>query len=141
MDLHAAIWDGDRTLRRIVAVLVALAILAERAGGRSFPVRWLVLSVLRSAEGVAREFVAGTTRTPQPSIERIPEIRNAPADALLLASSFRALAAALGALVSKTRRSPRRSAWMDSALGRLAPSPGWLSINLGVWTRNPYYTS
>lgn len=141
MDWDRVIERNRGALRRIMAVLVALAVLAERAGSRSFPVRWLVLSVLRSAEAVAREFVAETTRTPQPSIEGIPEIRNAPADALLFASHFRALAAALGALLSRARRSPCRSARVDSALCHFAQSPGRLLINLVGWTPNPNDTS
>ena len=51
----------DRTLRRIIATLVALAVLAERAAYRSLPVRWLVLCLLRHAEAVARDHVAETT--------------------------------------------------------------------------------
>jgi hypothetical protein len=140
MGMHGAIRD-DRTLRRIMAALVALAVLAERAASRSFPVRWLVLSILGSAEAVAREFVAEATRTPQPAIEGIPEIRNAPADAVLLASRFRALAAALGALFSAARRSPCRSACMDSALCHLAPPPARPLAHPGGWRPSPNDTS
>ena len=52
---------NDRTLRRIIATLVALAVLAERAAYRSLPVRWLVLCLLRHAESVTREHIAETT--------------------------------------------------------------------------------
>jgi hypothetical protein len=138
MGVHVAMGE-DRTLRRIMAVLVALAVLAERAYSQSFPVRWLVLSILWSAEAVAREFVVETTHTPQPFIET-REIPNAPADALLLAWRFRALAAALGALLSKAPPSPCRSACMDSALCQLV-SLARLSNTLEGWAPNPNDTS
>jgi hypothetical protein len=141
MGMHVGMRDENQTLRRIMAVLVAQAVLAERAGSRCFAVRWLVLSILRLAEAVAREFVAEATRTPQPAIEGLPEIRNAPADALILASRFRALAAALGALLCQALRSPCRSACVDGALCHFAPPPGRLSMTLGGWTRNPNDTS
>ena len=46
-------------LKRIVALLLALAGLAERAAAVSRPVRRVVLCILRRAEAVARPFVAG----------------------------------------------------------------------------------
>ena len=45
-------------LRRIVALLLALAGLAEQAACRSWPVRRVVLWLLRPAERVARSFAA-----------------------------------------------------------------------------------
>ena len=88
----------DRTLGRIVATLVALAVLAERAAGRSYPVRCLVLFILRQAESVAGSFVAEAMQTFRPGgLVRIPPIPNSPDDATGLAMRFRALAAALGA--------------------------------------------
>ena len=97
MNVHAAIRD-DRTLGRIVATLVALAVLAERVSTRSRPVRWFVLTILRQAESVAREFAAAATQMPPLAIDETPAI--GPADAILLASRFRALATILGALLS-----------------------------------------
>lgn len=47
-----------RALRRIVALLLALAQLAERAGSMPLPVRVMVLLVLRRAEAVAFAFAA-----------------------------------------------------------------------------------
>lgn len=49
--------DGG-TLQRIAATLLVLALLAERAAGRSLPVRFAVLAVLGRAEKIARAFVA-----------------------------------------------------------------------------------
>jgi hypothetical protein len=51
----------ETTLRRIIARLVSFAALAERAAGRCFPVRWLVLAILRHAEGATLGYLADTT--------------------------------------------------------------------------------
>jgi hypothetical protein len=96
--MKAALRD-DLTLRRIAATLVALAILAERADGRCFPVRWLALSILRSVEPVARAFVVEATQSAWPCFEEPLETGGSPFNAACLASRFRALAAALGALL------------------------------------------
>ena len=117
---------NDRTLRRIAAMLVALAALAERAAYRSLPVRWLVLCLLRHAESVTREHIAETTGWGWSELEYAFGIDapdagfdagqgagrdladagiltgsgNGPADALALAWRLRMLAAVLGALLS-----------------------------------------
>ena len=97
--------DGEmagksRALRQIVALLLALADLAERASGRSRPVRWLVLLILAPGEAVARDYLATLTGVPAsfwlPSIPARPD--DGVAEAMRLASVFRALAAALAAL-------------------------------------------
>ncbi|KAB2946199.1 MAG: hypothetical protein F9K19_26030, partial [Rhizobiaceae bacterium] len=46
------------TFQGIARTLLALALLAERAAGRSLPVRFLVLVLLGRAEAIARRFVA-----------------------------------------------------------------------------------
>ncbi len=84
-----------RLIRRIAEILVALAALAERAAGRSFPVRWFILSILRHAEAVACAWVADTTQTDWPPLDEQLEHENRPLDAALLAWRFRALAAVL----------------------------------------------
>ena len=115
----------DRTLRRIIATLVALAVLAERAAYRSLPVRWLVLCLLRHAESVTRDHVAETTGWDWSDLEYAFGIDardagfdagqaagngpagagilacsgNGPADALALAWRLRMLAAVLGAFL------------------------------------------
>ncbi len=86
---------SDRSLRRIVAVLVALAVLAERTAGRPFPVRWFVLALLRHAEAVARDFVQEETGCEWPGLGEAAGLPYGPADAIHLAAQFRALAAAL----------------------------------------------
>lgn len=94
----------DRTLGRIVAMLVALAALAERAAGRSLPVRWLVLSLLRRAETAAHDLVAGVAGSAWPGPEVRPETGYGPADAASLALRLRMLAAVLGALLPPAGR-------------------------------------
>lgn len=118
MEGHAAGRD-DRTLWRIISMLVALAALAEQAAARSFPVRFLVLCILRHAEAVAWAFVAGTPGLPLPAIDEIPAIGNDPADAILLAARLRALAAALAALLCPDW--PCRNVRIGGAFRRAAP--------------------
>lgn len=93
-------WAGrnDRTLGRIAAVLLSLAVLAERAGGRCFPVRWLVLSILWRAEAVVRAFVAGEMGTDEACFDDPSRFTASPLDAAWLALRFRTLAAVLHAL-------------------------------------------
>ena len=83
-------------LNGIVALLLALADLAERAAGRSHPVRWLVLWYLRQAPAVAGDFIAGSSshaagRYWSPALAATPHGSDT-ADALHLAASLRALA-------------------------------------------------
>ena len=130
MNGHAAIGD-DRTLRRITAMLVALAALAEQAAVRSFPVRFLVLCILRHAEVVAWAFVADAIGTTRPVSGEVPA-GNGPSDAMLLAARLRALAAALVALLRPGR--PRAGAPV-SAAHSIPVLPA------GCWTRNPHDTS
>jgi hypothetical protein len=58
-DWTARIETDRNVLERIAAILLALAVLAERAAGASRPVRCHVLWALRQADDVARAFVAG----------------------------------------------------------------------------------
>ena len=139
MDVHAR-WD-DRTLSRIAATLIAFAVLAERVAGRSYPVRCLVLFILRQAEAVAREFVVEAMQAPRPAFVRTPPIPNSPADAIGLASRFRALAAALAALLWLARRFARRNTRIDGAARRYGPRPGKLPTIPDDWTRRPNDTS
>lgn len=97
MDVHGI--RDIRTLERIVALLAALAGLAEMAAGRSFPVRFMVLAILRPAEAIARDHVAGATGLSLPASEDFPAGRNGAADAMLLAARLRMLAAAIEAVL------------------------------------------
>ena len=121
--MHATIGD-DRTLRRIMALLIALAALAERTADRSYPVRCLVLWIMRRAEAAARDFVASVTGAPPAAFAVIPQLHSGPADAIHIAARLKALAAALGALLSVTCRLDRRPAWSGGACARTAPRSG-----------------
>ena len=70
-----------------------------RAAGRSFPVRWLVLALLRYAETVARDYVIETAPWAWPYLENEPEAGSTPMDAALLGLRLRMLAAVLGAML------------------------------------------
>lgn len=97
MGVHAAETAENQALVRIVAMLIALAALAERVHGRSRPVRCLVLWILRPAEAVARGFVDEVTSASlQPSCRLSAFGTDGSSDdALRLALSFRSMAATL----------------------------------------------
>ena len=136
MDVHAAM-GNDRTLRRIMTMLVALAALAEQAAVRSFPVRFLTLCILRHAEVVAWAFVADATGTTRSVPGEVPAAGNGPSDAMLLAARLRALAAALACLLrpGRPRAGPPVSA-ARSARPRFIPA-----LPAGCWARKPHDTS
>jgi hypothetical protein len=89
------------TLQRIVALLLSLALVAERAAGRSWPVRFLALVVLRRIEAVATSFVvreieaAGADAADFPWLDEAAESGSSPLDAAFLALRFRLLAEVL----------------------------------------------
>jgi hypothetical protein len=84
----------EDTLKRIIALLLALAGLAERAAKRSHPIRCLVLWLLWHAESVARDFVTGSNSSAAVRPSTLAAVRHGhdPADAIALAASLRALA-------------------------------------------------
>jgi hypothetical protein len=89
------------TFRGIALTLFALALVAERAAGCSFPVRFLVLAILGRAEAIARAFVAGVIDADVPDLPcgaEPPGLRGGAADAEILALRLRMLAAILGML-------------------------------------------
>ena len=131
----------DRTLRRIVALLVALAVFAERAAGRSFAVRCLVLAILRYAEGVARDYVVEVTTLEWPRFDEplVPGCR--PSDAALLAWRLRMLAAVLGALLQPENRIDDQVAEHAGAVRGRAPRGDWLLVTPGVWAPQIHDTS
>ena len=91
MDWRSEYETSRRVLYRIVSVLLALADLAHRADGLPCPVRWVVVHILRKAEGVAREFVFGPTG----------DDAKDPTD---LATSFRRMALSLRNTLRRLRR-------------------------------------
>ena len=104
---------NDRMLEHVVALLVALAVQAERAAGRSFPVRWLVLAILRRGELAACTCLAEMTRCEWSWFEDPAELRCDPADAILLAARLRMLAAVLASLLCAARTYPGRGRRID----------------------------
>lgn len=114
-------------LGRVVALLSALAVLAERAAGRSPLVRNLVLWVLRHAEATARDFIAGGTDSPGAPSASWPVVPAGagPRDAMRLAAGLRALARQLD------RQAGRLSA-RCGRLGRGAVAP-WTPSGAESW--------
>ncbi len=126
---------NDRTLRRIIAMLVALAVLAERAADRSLPVRWSVLVLLRHAETVALALVVEATQAGWAGFEQPPEAGSNPADAVLLGMRLRMLATVLAALLDSEGRPDEDGACivraahrLASALDRLLAVPGGAAL-------------
>jgi hypothetical protein len=97
--------DEQRAWWRIVASLIAFAGLAEQAACRSWPVRWLVLSILGLAEDIVADLVFDAAGLPPPDFRESPA-GHTPGDALVLAARFMALAVLLTGLI-------RESAWHD----------------------------
>jgi len=122
---------NDRTLGRIAATLVALAVLAERASGRSFPIRWLVLCLLCRAEAVAHDFVAATTGLALRDPEEGWETGNSPAAAACLALRLRMLAALLAAVSPPDGGPDPSDAGAGTALRRFATRHARLSAMAG----------
>ncbi|CAG0975612.1 MAG: hypothetical protein F9K19_22270 [Rhizobiaceae bacterium] len=91
-----------RTFRGIAATLLVLALLAERAAVRSFPVRFVVLAILWRAEAIARAFVVKATGID--GLGERPPLRGCAIDAGILALRLRMLAAVLGALAGAAGR-------------------------------------
>ena len=98
----------QQVLKSIVSTLLALAGLAEKAAGDSPWVRWCVLWAARQADLIARDYVAGSTWNEAGRLwsPALPVVRygTAPADALDLAASLRALAAIVSGLAGYLRR-------------------------------------
>lgn len=112
MDWRLALEAERAALKRIVALLFALADLAERASGRSRAVRDFVLWLLFQAEAVAQELVIGT---PEP----VCRTGNSAEDAMQLARNFRDLAAALLALYSQALSCPNEPDGLPERIGVL----------------------
>jgi hypothetical protein len=93
VDWKLAIKEERAALMRLVALLFALADLAESASRRCRLVRRFVLWLLRPAESLAREFVVGA-ESPAALIS-IGSAGDGPADAMRLAENFRDLACEL----------------------------------------------
>lgn len=120
------VWAGragreKEVVERIVALLVSLADLAERAAGRSLAVRWAVLWALWTAYDVARAYVADCACDDvDPAwVPALPQIRrgHGAQDALALALSLRTLALMLATLAAQARWLARCSAALEGGEG------------------------
>lgn len=125
----------DRTLRRIIALVAGFAVLAERAGSRSFPVRWFILSVLSYAEAVAWAFVVEATHSEWPLFEDNLAPGDGPVDAAMLAWRFRVLAAVLGALLAP------EAGFDGNAVPRPPRRRAACPVTFGGWQHMPNDTS
>ena len=101
-------------IKSIMAMLFALADLADRASRAPYPVRSFVFWLLRRAEAVAREWVDGPADFWSVAIR----VGDDPTGALDLAASFRRLACAVRELTAQYRQFARR--WHDDGGRRAA---------------------
>ena len=114
MNLMARNGRELEAIKSIMAMLFALADLADRASRAPYPVRSFVFWLLRRAEAVAREWVDGPADFWPVAIRAGDD----PADALDLAASFRRLACAVRELTAQYRQFARR--WHDAGGRRAA---------------------
>lgn len=119
-------------LLKIAALLVSLSLVAERAAGRSLPVRFLVLVLLRRAEAVATSFVAATAEAAGATaddflwLDDSPENGSSPLDAAWLAVRFRLLAALLDLCRAAGRSDDTTGNTAGDWTGTTAPHPATL---------------
>lgn len=126
--------DYRGALRRIAAILLALALLAERAAGQSRPLRGYVIRLLCEAGAAARELI-DPLPVADASTPLAHEIDDSPAAAMRLGAGLRALALALCWLAA--RRS-LRSPFGDEIDPRFQPDRATLRIGLmsSSWPKN-----
>ena len=122
---------NSRTLYRVVALLLSMAIAAESAAGRSLALCRLVLWILRPGEVFAGAYLAALMQEPcgPPAPLRLSDDR---AEVLRLAASFRVLAAALAMIAEalETRSQPAIVPVRRSQAGASAACPG-LAVVVG----------
>lgn len=92
MDWNRQMATTEDMLDGIVALLLAIAELAERAAGAPDAVRHLVLAIIRQGDAVARDFVRTPDRAPADAELAAPIHSSSAEDAMALAGSLRALA-------------------------------------------------
>jgi hypothetical protein len=114
VDWKRAIEEERAMLMRIVALVLALADLAELACSRPLAIRGFVFWILHRAELAVREFVADPADAPSATAARSGDLR---ADLAHLAARFRQLA-------HEVKRLARPALSLrDSDAGRTEPSP------------------
>lgn len=132
---------NERMLRRVIALLVAFAVLAERVTDRSLAVRFFVLWILRRAETVAAAYTfeeVGIARWAIEGLEGIAVAGHGPQDARRLAARFQALAAALRTRLPIACPFADRPPLRGFILDHMGPGRG---RRAGRWTPTPYDTS
>ena len=107
-------WSGRlnrnrHALERIVALLFALAVLAERAAGLTGSRRQSARGILGYAHAEARGHVIGLSPESGAPVEPAAEVALAHGQAERLAASFRALALMLGTMLALARRFGRNT--------------------------------
>ena len=112
---------NGRRLRSIIALLLSLASVADAAAGRAFPIRWLVLAILRRGERAAQAYVAEVTQLEWADLEGEMEAGADSGDAALLAWRFRWIAAVLGAVLDQRGGTDGAAHRLDRASLPLAP--------------------
>ena len=111
--MRPAVDETDNTeaefqmLKGIIALLLSLAALCERASRAPHPVRCFVLWLMRRAESMVRDWVDGPSDYDEywPAAIRAG---NEPADALRLAASLRDLARSVRKMAAEYRRFVRQ---------------------------------
>ena len=132
---------NGRRLRSIIALLLSLASVADAAAGRAFPIRWLVLAILRRGERAAQAYVAEVTQMEWADLEGEMEAGVDPGDAALLAWRFRWIAAVLGALLDQRGGTDGAAHRLDRTSRALAPHVRQSLATLGGGSPWPNDTS
>lgn len=101
--MDAAMQEERQALGRIAALLVALAVLAERAAEKPVALRCFVIWLLSRAEIAAQGFVDGMFWRRDPTTLPLQAAAGGTAEAIRLAASLRALAGALDRAAGQTR--------------------------------------
>ena len=108
MEWKGQIGTAQDVLDRIVALLLAIADLAERAARAPDARRRVVLGIIRSGEAPARDAFRASARATAdrqvPPAGTVAFSGDAPEDALALATSLRALALIVRAIAALQRR-------------------------------------
>jgi hypothetical protein len=111
-------------LTRILALLLLMASLADRAAGLPLRRRRTVLQILACGEAEARVLVLGMAAgAPACGEDAAPELAKAE-DAARLAAALRLLALALSVLLARAAQSPIFKASMKAAWG-MSTLPNW----------------
>jgi hypothetical protein len=137
MDWKGAIGEERAALLRIVALLNALAGLAELAASRSPAMRGFVLWILRRAEAAARDFVAGGPDAPIVSMPVQP-VGTRPADAMRLAHSLRRLARQLERQIERQARLMRGKRRVETGPQTFGRMPAMQDVANALSTLAPF---